>query len=85
MVPVFIMVFFWYCTIAPLTEIPAPEPVTDAVLNGTTSQPESSPIVGNFDMVRIVKTFLLILNKISSVQMESDLPGAWAIVVFPPI
>ena len=63
MVPVFIMVFFWYCTIAPLTEIPAPEEVTDVVLNGTTAtaQPESSPIVGNFDMVRIVRTFLLIL------------------------
>ena len=61
MVPVFIMVFFWYCTIAPLTEIPAPEEPTLAVLNGTTAQPESSPIVGNFDMVRIVRTFLLIL------------------------
>ena len=54
-VPVFIMVFFWYCTIAPLTEIPDPEPVTDAVLNGTTAAPPSTPIVGNFAMVRKIK------------------------------
>ena len=44
-VPVFIMVFFWYCTISPLMEIPDPEPGTDA-------DPSSTPLVGNFDMVR---------------------------------
>jgi len=50
-VPVFIMVFFWYCTIAPLTEIPSPEPV--ALTNSTTTlQPPSTPMVGNFDMYK---------------------------------
>ena len=49
------MVFFWYCTIAPLTEIPEPEPVTDAILNGTTAAPPSTPIVGNFEMVSRIK------------------------------
>ena len=36
------MVFFWYCAIAPLTD------KADAVLNGS-----STPIVANFDMVRM--------------------------------
>ena len=69
MVPVFIMVFFWYCTIAPLTEIPDPEPVTDAVLNGTTAAPPSIPIVGNFDMVRrkhMCQSRMLTLNILST-------------------
>ena len=36
------MVFFWYCTIAPLTE------TTDVLLNGT-----STRVLVNFDMVRL--------------------------------
>ena len=57
-VPLFIMLFFWYCTIAPLTEIPSPEATTT---EGTTTPSEevvversdcSVPAVGNIDMVR---------------------------------
>ena len=55
------MVFFWYCTIAPLTEIPDPEPVTDAVLNGTTAAPPSTPVVGNFEMVSEEKKLLTLM------------------------
>ena len=55
------MVFFWYCPIAPLTEIPEPEPVTDAVLNGTTAAPPSTPIVGNFEMVSKLNVKMLSL------------------------
>ena len=64
-VPLFIMLFFWYCTIAPLTEIPSPDCPTNATetttTEGTTTPSEevvvessdcSVPAVGNIDMVR---------------------------------
>ena len=60
------MVFFWYCAIAPLTDTRV------AVLNGS-----SKPIVANFDMVRMKSVNLKYLHFIYSVQMESDLPGPW--------
>jgi len=62
-VPLFIMLFFWYCTIAPLTEIPSPDCPSNATetttTEGTTTPSEevvvessdcSVPAVGNIDM-----------------------------------
>ena len=64
------MVFFWYCAIAPLTD------KADAVLNGS-----STPIVANFDMVRMKSVNPKCLHWKYSVQMESDLPGPWTVAL----